>query len=340
MLGCLKGAEPGITGGRFILSSVGILQQTLQQCNLLIVGPLLGQLQHLVLVLKTNQMFSGATHGTEETARESEPSLLAIGNKPITSKIVTAATCGRDASEKEGKEWECKKENQKEQEDMGSVVEDGGIEGLWAVHIRVSSSHHWSLFTHQLQKHTDIHNEDNQRPAAPADGLRSTVSHPNPTVDSAAQNKLKHPPEFCRVRVLPNEVDVGEFTSANSRVRCFASPASAGGGLGGRSLQCIDEPRYVSTSDARVHSSRAGCERTEKCLGEDVERRGQVGDCSHKAEKNPNPEHPEEATHREHLPKGMTEQEPVKRRMVPGSNGRVQPTRVAAKAQSSRRKST
>lgn len=49
-------------------------------------------------------------------------------------------------------------------------------------------------------------------------------------------------------------------------------------------------------------------QQAEQGLGQDVERRRQVGDGANEAEKDPDPEHPEEATHGKHLPEGMTEQ--------------------------------
>lgn len=45
------------------LPPVGVLQQTLQQRDLLVVRALLSQLQHLVLMLQTDQVFSGQTQG-------------------------------------------------------------------------------------------------------------------------------------------------------------------------------------------------------------------------------------------------------------------------------------
>lgn len=72
---------------------------------------------------------------------------------------------------------------------------------------------------------------------------------------------------------------------------------------------------HLSVHDRDVHKEEKDdkeiiheSQETEKCLGDDVERRGQVCDCANQAEKNSNPEHPEEATYREHLSKGMTEQ--------------------------------
>lgn len=49
-------------------------------------------------------------------------------------------------------------------------------------------------------------------------------------------------------------------------------------------------------------------QKSEKCFGEDVERRGQVGEGTNEAEKNSDSEHPEEAAHGKHLPEGMTQQ--------------------------------
>lgn len=49
-------------------------------------------------------------------------------------------------------------------------------------------------------------------------------------------------------------------------------------------------------------------EQAKQSLGQDVQRRRQVGDGSHQAEQDPDPEHPEEAAHREHLPEGVTEE--------------------------------
>lgn len=49
-------------------------------------------------------------------------------------------------------------------------------------------------------------------------------------------------------------------------------------------------------------------QQAEQSLGQDVERRRQVGDGANQAEKDPDPEHPEEAAHREHLPEGVTEE--------------------------------
>lgn len=49
-------------------------------------------------------------------------------------------------------------------------------------------------------------------------------------------------------------------------------------------------------------------EQAKQSLGQDVERRRQVGDGAHEAEEDPDAEHPEEAAYREHLPEGVTEQ--------------------------------
>lgn len=49
-------------------------------------------------------------------------------------------------------------------------------------------------------------------------------------------------------------------------------------------------------------------QQAEQSLRQDVERRRQVGDGANEAEKDPDPEHPEEAAHREHLPEGVTEE--------------------------------
>lgn len=49
-------------------------------------------------------------------------------------------------------------------------------------------------------------------------------------------------------------------------------------------------------------------QQAEQSLRQDVERRRQVGDGANEAEKDPDPEHPEEAPHREHLPEGVTEE--------------------------------
>lgn len=47
------------------LPPVGVLQQRLQQSDLLVIRPFLGQFQHLVLMLQTDQMLSGGTRRTE-----------------------------------------------------------------------------------------------------------------------------------------------------------------------------------------------------------------------------------------------------------------------------------
>lgn len=55
---------------------VGVLQETLQQGHLLVVTTLLGQLQHLVLMLQTDQVFSGgqeAEHKWAVTETETPP---------------------------------------------------------------------------------------------------------------------------------------------------------------------------------------------------------------------------------------------------------------------------
>lgn len=49
-------------------------------------------------------------------------------------------------------------------------------------------------------------------------------------------------------------------------------------------------------------------QQAEQSLGQDVQRRRQVGDGADEAEKDPDPEHPEEAAHREHLPEGVAEE--------------------------------
>lgn len=53
-----------------------------------------------------------------------------------------------------------------------------------------------------------------------------------------------------------------------------------------------------------VHESQEA----KKSLGDEVERRREVGDGADEAEKNPDPEHPEQAAHRKHLPEGVAEQ--------------------------------
>lgn len=72
---------------------------------------------------------------------------------------------------------------------------------------------------------------------------------------------------------------------------------------------------HLSVHDGDVHKEEQDykeiiheSQEPEKRLGEDVERRGQVGERADQAEKDSNPEHPEEATHREHLPEGVTQQ--------------------------------
>ena len=72
---------------------------------------------------------------------------------------------------------------------------------------------------------------------------------------------------------------------------------------------------HLSVHDRDVHEEKQDykeiiheSQEAEKRLGEDVERRGQVGESTNEAEENTNPEHPEEAAHGEHLPEGMTEQ--------------------------------
>lgn len=49
-------------------------------------------------------------------------------------------------------------------------------------------------------------------------------------------------------------------------------------------------------------------QQAEERLRQDVQRRRQVGDGANEAEQDPDPEHPEEAAHREHLPEGVTEE--------------------------------
>lgn len=49
-------------------------------------------------------------------------------------------------------------------------------------------------------------------------------------------------------------------------------------------------------------------QQAEQSLRQDVQRRRQVGDGSHEAQEDPDPEHPEESAHREHLPEGVAEQ--------------------------------
>lgn len=72
---------------------------------------------------------------------------------------------------------------------------------------------------------------------------------------------------------------------------------------------------HLSVHDGDVHKEEQDDkeivhepQETEKGLWEDVERRHQVGECADEAEEDSDPEHPEEATNRKHLPKGMTQQ--------------------------------
>lgn len=72
---------------------------------------------------------------------------------------------------------------------------------------------------------------------------------------------------------------------------------------------------HLSVHDRYVHKKKQDykeivheSQETEKCLWEDVKGGGQIGDCTNQAEKYSNSEHPEESTHRKHLPKGMTKQ--------------------------------
>lgn len=89
--------------------------------------------------------------------------------------------------------------------------------------------------------------------------------------------------------------------------------------------QHVSEPRprlavqslrhHLSVHDGDVHEEKEDdkdivheSQQAEQRLREDVERRGQVSERPDEAEKNSNPEHPEEAAHGEHLPEGMTQQ--------------------------------
>ena len=72
---------------------------------------------------------------------------------------------------------------------------------------------------------------------------------------------------------------------------------------------------HLSVHDRDVHEEKQDhkeivheSQEAEECLGDDVEWRGQVGERSHQAEKNSDPEHPEEAAHWEHLSEGVAEQ--------------------------------
>lgn len=72
---------------------------------------------------------------------------------------------------------------------------------------------------------------------------------------------------------------------------------------------------HFSVHDRDVHKQEKNYEeivhetqKAKKRFREDVKRRGQVGDCTDQAEKNSNPEHPEETTHCKHLPEGVTQQ--------------------------------
>lgn len=72
---------------------------------------------------------------------------------------------------------------------------------------------------------------------------------------------------------------------------------------------------HLSVHDRDVHKEKQDykeivheSQETEEGLGEDIERRGQVRERADQAEKNPNSEHPEEATHGKHFSEGMTKQ--------------------------------
>ncbi|MEQ2182638.1 hypothetical protein GOODEAATRI_024363, partial [Goodea atripinnis] len=72
---------------------------------------------------------------------------------------------------------------------------------------------------------------------------------------------------------------------------------------------------HFSVHDRDVHKQEEDhkevvheTQKSKKRFGENVERRGQVGNGTDETEKNSNPEHPEESAHRKHLPEGMTEQ--------------------------------
>jgi len=72
---------------------------------------------------------------------------------------------------------------------------------------------------------------------------------------------------------------------------------------------------HLSVHDRDVHEQEKDykeivheAQKAEKRFGDDVKRRRQVGDRTNQAQEDSNPEHPEEAAHRKHLPEGVTKQ--------------------------------
>ena len=112
------------------------------------------------------------------------------------------------------------------------------------------------------------------------------MSHPRPIDQLSFHSVFTRPPQMLR-------------SLSPSLVRAKPRPLSMSEHLAVQSL-CD----HLSVHDRDVHEEKQDhkeivheSQEAEECLGDDVEWRGQVGERSHQAEKNSDPEHPEEAAH-------------------------------------------